>query len=261
MSGPGAGQPPVQGEVEAPDLLPYLPELTGGISSLERFPEPYVELLSAAGLAAGARVLDVACGKGVAAIALAVRLGAEVDGVDAVEPFVAAAEAEALRRGLPCRFRPGDPLEALRAAAGRPRDAVLCVGLGRAFGTLGETVAQLRTAVRPGGLILLEDGYLREGVDHPLQEFEAYRERGTTIAELCTHGDLVVGEWLAPMSEVCAQNARDLEDMMRRAEALADRRPELRSALNLWLGGQAMQARLLESTLQPAAWVLRRGER
>jgi SAM-dependent methyltransferase len=250
-----AGAP---GAAEA-DLLPFLPELTGGLESLERLPEPYVELLSMAGLSAGARVLDLACGKGAAAIALAVRLGVEVDGVDAVEPFVRTAEAEARRRGLPCRFRPGSPDEAVQAASGNPRDALLCVGLGRPFGTLRDTVAALRTAVRPGGLILLEDGYLREGVSIALPEFATYRERGETIADLCAHGDLVVGERLAPKEEVCAQNARDLDGLRSRAEALAARRPELRAALNLWLGGQAMQARLLEASLQPAAWVLRRG--
>jgi len=252
---------PVPTEACGDGLLPFLPELTGGLSSLERFPEPYVELLSSAGLRSGARVLDVACGKGAAAIALAVKLGVEVDGVDAVESFVESAESEARRRGLPCRFRPGEALGALQAAAGNPRDAVICVGLGRAFGTLSETVARLRAALRPGGLLLLEDGYLREGVSVPLQGFDSYRERGATIAELCAHGDLMVGEYLAPNAEVGAQNARDLDGLKARAEALATRRPDLRGALNLWVGGQAMQARLLESTLQPAAWVLRRGER
>jgi predicted methyltransferase len=127
-------------------------------------------------------------------------------------------------------------------------------------GTLSETVARLRAAVRPGGLLLLEDGYLREGVSVPLPEFASYRERGSTIAELCAHGDLVVGELLAREADVCAQNASDLDGLMARAEAVATRRPDLRGALNLWLGSQAMQARLLEKTLQPAAWVLRRGE-
>lgn len=244
---------------EEADLLPFLPELTGGLTSLARFPEPYVELLAAAGLAAGARVLDLSCGKGAAAIALAVKLGAEVDGVDGVEPFVRAAEDEARRRGLPCRFRPGSPDEAVQAASGNPRDALLCVGLGRPYGTLRDTVGALRTAVRPGGLILLEDGYLREGASIDLQEFATYQGRGETIADLCAHGDLVVGERLAPKEEVYAQNARDLDELKARAEALAARRPDLRGALNLWLGGQAMQARLLEATLQPAAWVLRRG--
>ena len=258
---PGQAAPPAAADGGAPDLLPFLPELIGGLSALERFPEPYVELLSSAGLAAGARVLDVACGKGAAAIALAVKLGVEVDGVDPVEPFVAFAEAEARRRGLPCRFRPGEAAEALRAASGNPRDAVLCLGLGRTFGTLGETVALLRTAVRPGGLILLEDGYLLQGVSGSLQDFDSYHERGATLAALCAHGDLMVGEYLARKEEVCAQNARDLDGLKARAEALAGRRPDLRGALNLWLGGQAMQARLLEATLQTAAWVLRRGAR
>jgi SAM-dependent methyltransferase len=252
-----AGAPP---EEAGPDLLPFLPELTSGLSDLERFPEPLLELLSGAGLGSGARVLDVACGRGAAAIALAVKLGVEVDGVDEEESFIQVAEAEARRRGLPSRFRQGTAAEALAAAAGNPRDAVICVGLGRAFGTLAATVARLRRAVRPGGLLLLEDGFVLEGASGPVHGHEAYGGRAAALAELCQGGDLVVGEWLAPKEDVCAQNARDLESLRVRAEALAARRPDLRAALNLWLGGQAMQARLLEATLQSAAWVLRRGE-
>jgi SAM-dependent methyltransferase len=252
--------PPPAAE-EAADLTPFLPELTEGLAALQRFPEPYLDLLVGAGLAGGARVLDVACGRGAAAIALAVRLGAEVEGYDEVAPFVTAADAEARRRGLPCRFRVGGVTAALDRAAGGPFDALLCLGLGRPFGSLAETVARLRGAVRPGGLLLVEDGHLVEGASISLPEFSAYGDRAAAIAGLCAHGDLVVGEWFAPKEEVCAQNARDLDGLRARAEALAARRPELRAPLNLWLGGQAMQARLLEATFQPAAWLLRRGGR
>lgn len=241
---------------EAGDLRPFLPELLDGLAALEPPDEATLRLLAEAGLAAEARVLDPACGRGATALTLAARLGCQVDGVDEVAGLVVEAEGEALRRGLPCRFRTGTPLEALDAAAGNPRDAVVWLGMGRALGGLVETVGALRRAVRPGGLLLLEDAFLREGA--PAPEGEPCHPRLATLAGLCAHGDLVVGERVADDEVVRAANRRDLSALRSRAEALAARRPVLGEALAAWLAAQAGQVEALEGALQTATWVIRR---
>jgi len=244
---------------EAAALHAALPELLEGLSALAGPDEATLRLLAEAGLAAGARVLDPACGRGGAALALARHLGCQVDGVDESPELVREAEAEALRLALPCRFRTGAPAEALEAAAGHPRDAVLWLGMGRALGGPAETVAALRRAVRPGGLLLVEDGFLREGGTSPVDE--PYRPRRETLSALCAHGDLVVGERVADDEAVRAANVRDLAALRARAAALAARRPELGGALDAWLAAQAAQTAALERSLQSATWVIRRGER
>jgi SAM-dependent methyltransferase len=256
VTGQARGGPGPAGSEAA--VLPHLKELLGGLSALAPLDEGLVGLLVEAGLARGARVLDPACGRGGAALVLAARLGCQVDGVDGSDALVAEAEAEALRRGLPCRFRTGPPLEALEAAAGNPRDAVVWLGLGRALGGPAETVGALRRAVRPGGLVLLEDAYLREGAAPP--PGEPYQPRLATLAGLCAHGDLVVGERIAADDEVRAANRRDLEALGARAAALSARRPALQGALAAWLDAQAAQVAALERTLQSATWVIRRGD-
>lgn len=251
-----SGATPEAGEPAA--LLPYLPELLDGLSALAPPAEEALALLVEAGLAPGARVLDPACGRGAAALALAGRLGGQVDGVDEAPALVAEAEAEARRRGLPCRFRTGTPEEALAAAAGNPRDAVLWLGMGRALGGLVETVARLRRAVRPGGLILVEDAFLRDGA--PALDGEPFHPRPETLARLCAHGDLVVGERVAEDEAVRAANRLDLQALRDRARALSKRQPALQGALSAWLDAQAAQVEALERSLRSATWVLRRGD-
>ncbi len=243
----------------APDpLLPHLPGLLDGLSALGPPSDEALALLAEAGLARGDRVLDPACGRGAAALAVADRLGCQVDGVDEDAALVAAAEAEARRRGLDCRFRNGGPAEALEAAAGNPRDAVLWLGMGRALGGLVETVARLRRAVRPGGLVLVEDAFLRDGA--PPLEGEPCLPRLETLARLCAHGDLVVGERVADDEAVRAANRGDLEALRGRAAALAARTPALAEALSAWLEVQAAQVAALERSLRSATWALRRGD-
>jgi len=85
---------------EAPDLGPHLPELLDGLAALAPPDEAALLLLLEAGLPAGARVLDPACGRGAAALALAARLGCQVDGVDESRALVLQAEVGALERAL-----------------------------------------------------------------------------------------------------------------------------------------------------------------
>lgn len=241
---------------ESPELLPHLPELLAGLSALAPLEEEALGLLAEAGLAPGARALDPACGRGGAALTLAARLGCLVDGVDEDPALVAEAEAEARRLGLPCRFRPGDAAGALEAAAGNPRDLVVWLGMGPALGGPVETAGALRRAVRPGGLVLLEGAFLREGAAPP--DGEPWHPHLPTLAGLCAHGDLVVGERVADDEAVRAANQRDLAALRERAAALAARQPGLAAALERWLGAQAAQVAALERALRSATWVIRR---
>jgi cyclopropane fatty-acyl-phospholipid synthase-like methyltransferase len=254
LTGPRSGL-----EAAPPDLSPHLDELLRDESTLGPLSEPLCQLLAATGLPAGARVLDPACGRGGAALTLAARLGWQVDGVDRSEPLVALAEAEARQRGLSCRFRPGRVEDALAAAAGNPRDGLVWLGMGRALGTVEETVGALRRAVRPGGFILLDAGFLRHD-EPPPPRLEAHRPRGATLSALCAHGDLVAGEHVAPDDEVRAANRRDLQALRSRAAALAARQPALATALSHWVEAQAAQVVDRERSLRSAAWLLQRGE-
>lgn len=110
-------------------------------------------LVDELGLGDGTRVLDVGCGPGRHALALA-RLGIEVVGVDRSPDFVALAAEVAGAERLPARFAVGDARSLpLRACF----DAVICLCQG-GFGLLGgrdepAAFAEMAGRVRPGGRI------------------------------------------------------------------------------------------------------------
>jgi SAM-dependent methyltransferase len=112
-------------------------------------------LVEALELRPGTRVLDVGCGPGRHALALA-RRGIDVVGVDLSEDFVALARDAATAEGLPARFEVGDIRE---LASDDAFDAVICLCQG-GFGLLGgrderRAFERIAAALRPGGRLAL----------------------------------------------------------------------------------------------------------
>jgi SAM-dependent methyltransferase len=108
-------------------------------------------LVEALDLRPGHRVLDVGCGPGRHALALA-RRGIGVMGVDLSPDFVALARVAAEREGLPARF---EVLDVRDLAFAGEFDAAVCLCQG-GFGLLGGTdevdvFGRIVRAVRPGG--------------------------------------------------------------------------------------------------------------
>jgi ubiquinone/menaquinone biosynthesis C-methylase UbiE len=112
-------------------------------------------LVEALGLEAGVRVLDVGCGPGRHALALA-RRGIDVVGVDLSEDFIGLARESAAAEDLPVRFVVGDVRELGYDAE---FDAVICLCQG-GFGLLGgrdetQALERIAAALRPGGRLAL----------------------------------------------------------------------------------------------------------
>ena len=104
------------------------------------------------------RVLDLGCGFGEWLLAaLEAAPGAHGVGVDTSRPALEEARRRATARGLADRL----VLEETDAAGygGTGFDAVLCVGATHAFGGLAGTLDAVRAHLRPGGRVLLGEGF------------------------------------------------------------------------------------------------------
>lgn len=98
---------------------------------------------------AGARVLDVGCGGGLLAEALA-GAGAQVTAVDLAPSMIEVAQLHALERGLSIDYRVASA-ESLVAAGTAPFDIVTCMEMLEHVPAPGATLMTLGQLVRPGG--------------------------------------------------------------------------------------------------------------
>lgn len=146
-------------------------------------------VLDSLALGAGARALDVGCGKGAVLVDLAARHGVTGVGVDINTAFLADGRTLAERLGVAGSVTLIER-EALRLEASPASfDLGLCIGSTHALGGYPETLRELARMVRPGGHALVGQGYWRR---EPEPE---YLERlGATADEMTTHeGNIAAG--------------------------------------------------------------------
>ncbi len=239
-------------------LLPHLAYLLQDLPSLSGTEIDAVDVLAEVGFPTGGSILDLGCGRGDIAIRLAGRFGATVTGVDAHGPFIEIARRAAGQAGLDdqCRFVAGDLRQAL---AGPDRfDAALMIAVGPVLGDAAETIGLLRSVVRPGGWMLIDDAYLPDGVA-PTPDYADYQDRDAAEAGMTRHGDTIVARRIRSPS-THAFNELTLETVPKRAEELAAAHPELKDDLDRYVARQFKEVALMETpAVCPALWAIRKG--
>lgn len=114
-------------------------------------------LLDAAGLDADATALDIGCGRAEVALRIVERTGAAVRAVDSSPAAIAIARAEAVERD------PGRRLTLVCAPldleAEAPVDMIVCVGSTHVVGGFDAALARLGGHLRPGGRLLVGEGF------------------------------------------------------------------------------------------------------
>ena len=245
-------------ETEA-DLLPLMPELLADLEALGGSPELTLELLEQVSPEPEWRVLDLGCGKGALALAVAARFGCRVEGVDGFAPFVDEANVAARERGLAdrCRFREGNVRRVVQTDD--RYDALIYAGLGDLLGPPAETVAQLRRLLRPGGFMIIGDIFLKPGA--PLSEGYGYAlHEDAMLRALTACGDRCVAISTLTDAQMIAIN-RDNNNRIRRcARNLMDRHPDRAETIAAYVRRQEAECRKLETFFVDAAWLIERLE-
>lgn len=241
-----------------PDLLPFVPELLADLWALGASLDIIMELLGSLDLPRSTRVLDAGSGKGAVAITLARKFGFRVFGIDGFQPFIDEARNRAEAHGVSdlCRFELGDLREDLTRY--RDFDVVVYAALGGILGTVDQFVGLLRWSVRPGGYLVIDDGFLAggEGIREP--GCESYVSHEETLALLTAHGDELVREVIVPVEDLRDTNRRQTALIRTRAEGLARRYPSAADSLAQYVARQERECALLETDVVSAVWLLQR---
>ncbi len=241
-----------------PELLPLIPELCADCWALGSWPELIVELLRPLDLPARAtQALELGCGKGAVVIPLARELGFQLLGIDGFQPFLdeATKRAEEARVSELCRLEWGD----IREAVGRLVGFDVAVYAAHGPTLLGKPcVLHLRKVVRPGGFMVIDNGYLAETIDGVPAGYEEYGSRDEMLGRMTACGDELIGEVIPTDEEQIAADRRDTELIRKRAEELARRRPEVADSVMGYVRRQEEVCAEMEHTLAGGVWLLQR---
>ncbi|MEE8526126.1 MAG: class I SAM-dependent methyltransferase [Thermoanaerobaculia bacterium] len=246
-----------------PELLPFLPELLADLWTLGCSLETVLDLLRSVPQPAldlpphETRLLDLGCGKGAIAVSAAAELGFRVHGVDGFEPFIDEARRRAAELGVGelCDLECDDLRATIRTA--RDYDVVVYASHGPMLDGR-PCVEFLRECVRPGGYMIVDDGFLAAGVRSKPAVYEDYLPRDATVTRLTAHGDVIVREVVLSVEELGQENRRLTEKIRRRAEKLAEQRPEAADSIFWYVDNQERECRILEEIHVPAVWLLQR---
>lgn len=238
-----------------PALLPILDYLMQDVEVMGPDPEQIVGMVRPLKLSGARTVLDLGCGKGTVATALAAELGLHVTGIDAFEPFIeeCRVRASALGVGDACLFEAMD----MRRLVGRlPRfDVVMLLACGGVFGDSHDTIRALRTFVRPKGFLLIGDCY--GAAADGLVGITGHEDAVRAVAN---SGDDLVSERHGSTQDSQTHRVLAAKVMARRARELMRLYPGL--AATMWEFVESFGGGVAGDSLvvTPTVWLVRRGD-
>jgi ubiquinone/menaquinone biosynthesis C-methylase UbiE len=241
------------------ELLPYIPQLLEGLWALGGSPEIVAQFLDPLELPPDdTRMVDLGCGKGAMSVILAKRFGFQTLGIDANPAFLQEAEAKARAAGVEslCRFEQGDIREFVKKQ--HIFDIAVYASLGGILGSFSEIVGHLRRGVRPGGYMIIDDGFLQSGARLDRTGYGHYKNHEKTVLELVKHGDKIVAERILTRMENEAIDAMYLRIIKSNANVLVKKHPELEQAVVGYVKNQEEECEYIEQHLEGAIWMLER---
>ena len=206
------------------------------------------------------KILDLACGKGAVSVKIAAGLRTRVKGIDITAGFIEYARQKAKEYGVDgfCEFELGDINQAVKAE--RDYDCVILGAVGPfVLGGPAETLRKLKETIKPGGYILIEEGFIadensRGRIRHnsdihftERQWMDYFKEAGLELAETTSgfgEGDL--------------DHVSGMAAITRRAGELIEKHPDKRAILEEYVRGQQNEYDDIDDGLICVTWVLRK---
>jgi len=163
------------------EILPYLPYILQDFWAIGSDPDVMIQLVKKHMSALnGLKVLDLGCGKGIISIHMAKELNCHCHGIDAIPEFISYSVLKSREYGVSdmCMFEVGDIREKVIHLG--KYDVIVLGGIGQVFGNYFDTLMLLQNNLNEGGIILIDDGYIKDDCsfkhEHVLSKGDLYRQ-------------------------------------------------------------------------------------
>ena len=248
---------------ETTELLPLLPYLLQDFWELGSDPEVMCSLIQKhVDLSQEISVLDLACGKGAVSVKIAQRLDIKVKGIDILPEFLEYAVQKAAEYNVAdlCEFVNGEINEAVNNE--KNYDIVVFAASGIVLGNPAEMLRKLKSVIKPGGYILIDEGYLPENIkqaDMKSISYELLTEK--QWAELFKEAELeLVDTDFGENNNTAASGDSDtgMAFITKRANELIEKYPDKRNIVERYVRNQQDEYDDLANTLVCVTWMLRK---
>ena len=248
---------------ETTELLPFLPYLLQDFWALGSDPDVITGLIGKyVRIYEDTRVLDLGCGKGAVSVKAAQNLRVKINGIDLFPEFIQYARGKAQELGVAglCEFAVGDINESVKTET--DYDCVILGAVGDVLGNPAETLHKLKAVIKPGGYILIDEGYRpeeikRENVKWRGDDFLTKRE----WLELFEKAGLELIKTISS-SDVADTNNHDSSKGMAfitaRANELIEKHPDKRAIFEGYIRSQQNEYDDIDNDLVCVTWILRK---
>lgn len=237
-------------------LVPHLPILFNEFTDLGSNTRRIVDWIKELNLPEKSTILDAGSGKADIALAIADNTDYCVLGLDFFLPFIEYSNNQAESRGLSdrCKFEPAD-LKSLPIRNDK-FDLAMFLSVGsELFGGLEGTVKALRSRVKPGGFIIIDDGFVQEENNKAISRADLLQK---SREALTTFGDSIVEEHIISLDEIREMNDDYNGKLERSAAKILEIDPSLENDLQKYLEHERKECHLLETKYVCITWLLKR---
>lgn len=244
----------------APQIIPGYPYLLQDIWALGSFPDEIIELLGSLSLPPASRAVELGCGKGAVMLQVAKNMSIPVHGVDPFSAFLDEAKRRCAEMGLVplCSFSQETAQQFLQR--GECFDAAILAGTGPLFPSYDQTISCVRQIIRPGGYIIIDDGYILDAEAPRYPGYEYLDDYSGMVSMLESSGDRLTAQRIIPGEKLRKYNQRNNECIERRCRELVRTNPEYADALDRFTAAEKQECQFMEEQTVAAIWAVQRRE-
>ena len=207
------------------EILPYLPYILQDFWEIGSDPDVIISLIKKhLTNEKFLKVLDLGCGKGAVPVNLAKQMNCECYGIDAIPEFISFSTSKADEYGVGnlCKFEVGDIREKVKTFG--KCDVIILGAIGQVFGNYFETLTTLINNLKEGGIIIIDDGYIKDQSNFTHEHVFSKSELKKQISDA---GMQLIDEVVASEDDrVLANYDTEYGNLLKRCQELSDKYPD-----------------------------------